>query len=169
MSKLRVVISALVLLSVALRAADVLPSSPHGQLARQYLDAFNGGEAAMRAFLEEVPTQTPIDERVARYRKMKEGLTSLTPVRFVNEDAGKLVSPSTIEKLDLHPDGMGIAGGAPGLNATIDTGTPSAASATYTLVVMSNFDPPSAERLSEQIRGLLRPAKGSAKTQVRFF
>lgn len=72
---------------------------------------------------------------------------------------GKLVSPSTLEKLDLHPDGMGIAGGAPGLNATIDTGIPSAGSATYTVIVMSNFDPPSAEHLSEQIRGLLRRAK----------
>ena len=90
MSKLGVVIPALVLLSAALWAADVLPSSPHGQLAREYLDAFNGGEAAMRAFLEKAPTQTPIDERVARYRKMKEGLGSLTPVRFVNEDATSL-------------------------------------------------------------------------------
>jgi len=54
---------------------------------------------------------------------------------------------------------MGIAGGAPGLNATIDTGIPGAGSATYTVIVMSNFDPPSAERLSEQIRGLLHSAK----------
>jgi len=72
---------------------------------------------------------------------------------------GKLVSPTILEKLDLHPDGMGIAGGAPGLNATIDTGIPGAGSATYTVIVMSNFDPPSAERLSEQIRGLLHSAK----------
>lgn len=71
----------------------------------------------------------------------------------------KLVSASTLEKLDLHPQGMGIAGGAPGLNAALDTGIPSAGSATYTVIVMSNFDPPSAERLSEQIRGLLRKAR----------
>jgi CubicO group peptidase (beta-lactamase class C family) len=72
---------------------------------------------------------------------------------------GKLASPSMLAKLDLHPDGMGIAGGAPGLNAALDTGVPSAGSATYTVIVMSNFDPPSAERLSEQIRTLLRRAK----------
>jgi CubicO group peptidase (beta-lactamase class C family) len=89
MSKLGVVILVAVL-PIALWTADVLPSTPHGQLAREYLDAFNGGEAAMRAFLERAPTQTPIDERVARYRKMKEGLGSLSPVRFVSEDATNL-------------------------------------------------------------------------------
>jgi CubicO group peptidase (beta-lactamase class C family) len=52
---------------------------------------------------------------------------------------GKLVSPAMLEKLDVHPDGAGPA--------------------SYTLVVMSNFDPPSAERLSEQIRGMLHRAK----------
>ncbi|MGC2557964.1 MAG: serine hydrolase domain-containing protein [Terriglobales bacterium] len=72
---------------------------------------------------------------------------------------GKLVSPATLEKFDVHPDGMGIAGGAPGLNATLDTGIPGASSASYTVVVMSNFDPPSAERLSAQIRRLLHRAK----------
>jgi len=74
---------------------------------------------------------------------------------------GKLVAPSTLEKVDLHPGGMGIAGGAAGINASIETGIPSAGLATYTVVVMSNFDPPSAEGLSEQIRGLLRRAKSA--------
>ena len=87
---MKTLIFCLLILSPALSAADVLPSSPHGQLARQYLDAYNGGDAAMRAFLEKTPTQTPIDERIARYRKMKEGLGSLTAVRFVGEDAGSL-------------------------------------------------------------------------------
>jgi D-alanyl-D-alanine carboxypeptidase len=73
--------------------------------------------------------------------------------------AGKLISAATIEKLDLHPDGMGIAGGAPGLNAALDTGIPGAGSVSYAVIVMSNFDPPSAERLSEEIRGELRRAK----------
>jgi len=73
--------------------------------------------------------------------------------------AGKLVSAPTLEKLDLHPFGMGIAGGAPGLNAALDTGIQGAGSTTYSLVVLSNFDPPSAERLSEEIRALLRRAR----------
>ena len=73
--------------------------------------------------------------------------------------AGKLVSKSTLDKLDIHPDGMGIAGGAPGLNAALDTGIPGAGPASYSVIVMSNFDPPSAEQLSEEIRGMLRRAK----------
>ena len=76
--------------SAALWASDVLPSTPHGQLVRQYLDAFNGGEASMRAFMEKNPTATPIDERLERYRGMKGDLGSMTPVRFVGEDAGSL-------------------------------------------------------------------------------
>jgi D-alanyl-D-alanine carboxypeptidase len=74
----------------ALWASDVLPSTPNGQLVRQYLEAFNGGETAMRAFLEKAPTATPIDERLARYRRMKGDLVSLTPVRLVAEDAGSV-------------------------------------------------------------------------------
>ena len=74
-------------------------------------------------------------------------------------EAGKLISRATIEELDLNPDGMGIAGGAPGLNAALDTGVESAGPASYAVVVMSNFDPPAAEKLSEEIRNLLRRAK----------
>ena len=72
----------LLTLMPALWASDFLPSTPNGQLVRQYLEAFNWGEAAMRAFLEKAPTATPIDERLARYRHMKADLVSLTPVRL---------------------------------------------------------------------------------------
>jgi D-alanyl-D-alanine carboxypeptidase len=90
MNRLVIIIPALFLLTVALWAADVLPSSPHGQLVRQYLDAFNGDEAAMRGFLEKNPNATPADERLARYRSMKANLGTMTPVRFVREDADSL-------------------------------------------------------------------------------
>jgi len=73
--------------------------------------------------------------------------------------AGKLISAATTDKLDIHPDGMGIAGGAPGLNATLDTGVEGVGSARYSVVVMSNFDPPSAEQLSREIRDSLHRAK----------
>ncbi|HLX82445.1 MAG TPA: serine hydrolase domain-containing protein [Terriglobales bacterium] len=73
--------------------------------------------------------------------------------------AGKLVSGDTLAKLDIHPDGMGIAGGAPGVNAALDSGVPGAGSASYTVVVLSNFDPPSAEKASKEVRSLLRRAK----------
>jgi CubicO group peptidase (beta-lactamase class C family) len=50
-----------------------------------------------------------------------------------------------------HPDaagGMGIAGGAPGLNAALDWDPRSG----YALIVLSNYDPPAAERVARQIR-----------------
>lgn len=73
--------------------------------------------------------------------------------------AGRLVSPATLATLDIHPDGMGIAGGAPGINAALDTGVPGAGSASYAVAVLSNFDPPSAEEVSKEARSLLRQAK----------
>jgi hypothetical protein len=77
----------LLLVAATFSAADVLPSSPKGQLAHQYFEAFNAGEAAMRAFIEKSPTGPPIEERLERYRRVKADFGSLTPVRFVAEDA----------------------------------------------------------------------------------
>jgi CubicO group peptidase (beta-lactamase class C family) len=44
--------------------------------------------------------------------------------------------------------GLGIAGGAPGINAAFEANESSG----YTVVVMSNYDPPSAEKVARQIR-----------------
>ncbi len=46
-----------------------------------------------------------------------------------------------------QPGGMGIAGGAPGLNAALEADSQSG----YTVIVMSNYDPPTAERAAMQI------------------
>ncbi|MGA9352131.1 MAG: serine hydrolase domain-containing protein [Terriglobales bacterium] len=117
MRRLAFVFLACLLLSTALWSADVLPASPHGQLVRQYLDAFNDGEAAMRAFLEKNPNATPIDERLARYRGMKADLGTMTALRFVGEDAGSLqviIKNATGEELSLTamfaPDKLQITG-----------------------------------------------------------
>jgi CubicO group peptidase (beta-lactamase class C family) len=53
------------------------------------------------------------------------------------------------------PDGLGIAGGAPGINSTLDTGI----AGHYTVIVMSNYDPPSAMNVAKQIRELLGKAE----------
>lgn len=47
--------------------------------------------------------------------------------------------------------GLGIAGGAPGMNAALEWDPPTG----YVIVVLSNFDPPSAEKVARQIRGWL--------------
>lgn len=47
--------------------------------------------------------------------------------------------------------GLGFAGGAPGINSTLDSSLPGG----YTVIVLSNYDPPAAQTVSEHIRGLL--------------
>jgi D-alanyl-D-alanine carboxypeptidase len=47
--------------------------------------------------------------------------------------------------------GLGIGGGAPGLNAVLEMDMPGG----YHLVVLANMDPPAAERIAEQVRGWL--------------
>jgi CubicO group peptidase (beta-lactamase class C family) len=50
------------------------------------------------------------------------------------------------------PAGVGIAGGAPGLNAAVEGDLPGG----YDVIVLANLDPPSAERLARIVRGWLR-------------
>ena len=50
---------------------------------------------------------------------------------------------------------MGIAGGSPGVNATMETGLPGG----YTIIVLCNLDPPVAEKTSRQIRSYLNRIK----------
>jgi CubicO group peptidase (beta-lactamase class C family) len=49
------------------------------------------------------------------------------------------------------PAGMGIAGGAPGLNAVVEGDLPGG----YDLIVLANLDPPAAERVARIVRGWL--------------
>ncbi len=66
----------------------------------------------------------------------------------------RLVGADTLSKTSPQTTGaFGIAGGSPGVNAELlfETG--------YTVVVLSNYDPPIAERVSRQIRGWLARVK----------
>ena len=47
--------------------------------------------------------------------------------------------------------GIGVAGGAPGINADVEIDPSSG----YVLIVLSNYDPPSAERVAATIRGYI--------------
>ena len=46
------------------------------------------------------------------------------------------------------PAGLGIAGGAPGINATVDGDLPGG----YDLIVLANLDPPAAQRVARTVR-----------------
>jgi CubicO group peptidase (beta-lactamase class C family) len=48
--------------------------------------------------------------------------------------------------------GFGIAGGAPGLNAIVDTALPGG----YDVIVLANLDPPAAERMGKALRDRIR-------------
>lgn len=47
---------------------------------------------------------------------------------------------------------LGVAGGAPGINAELDSGL----SGGYTVIVLANYDPPAAEDVAQAIRNLVR-------------
>lgn len=49
------------------------------------------------------------------------------------------------------PPGVGVAGGAPGLNAVVEAALPGG----YDVIVLANLDPPAAERVSQLVRGWL--------------
>ena len=49
------------------------------------------------------------------------------------------------------PSGIGIAGGSGGINAVVEGNLPGG----YDLIVLSNLDPPTAERVSQMVRGWL--------------
>jgi CubicO group peptidase (beta-lactamase class C family) len=49
------------------------------------------------------------------------------------------------------PSGLGIAGGAPGINAVVEGDLPGG----YDVVVLANLDPPAAERIARLVRGWL--------------
>lgn len=56
--------------------------------------------------------------------------------------------------------GLGIGGGAPGLNAAVEMSGP------YTIVVLANLDPPAAERAASQLRRWLVPGGGGGERHV---
>ena len=61
-------------------------------------------------------------------------------------------APATVKaassQIKIADGGLGLAGGAPGLNATIEMSVGSG----YTAIVLSNYDPPAAESVGRQIR-----------------
>lgn len=70
--------------------------------------------------------------------------------RFANAlVGGNLLSESSTRK--FAEGGMGYAGGSPGINALVEVNVPNH----FVVVVLGNYDPPSAELLGRNIRALL--------------
>jgi CubicO group peptidase (beta-lactamase class C family) len=66
--------------------------------------------------------------------------------------SGKLLGPENSKKIGGR---LGIAGGSPGVNAVLESGSKGG----YTVIVLSNYDPPSAEEVSKEIRRWLSDVK----------
>jgi len=70
-------------------------------------------------------------------------------MRFANALAeGKLLS----DKYAKQFRGIGFAGGGPGVNAMVELNI----AGNHSIIVLSNFDPPTAGRIAQQISGILR-------------
>jgi CubicO group peptidase (beta-lactamase class C family) len=68
------------------------------------------------------------------------------------QDLMRLVQAMRDGKIrEAPPSGIGIAGGAPGLNAVVDGDLPGG----YDLIVLANLDPPTAMRVARTVRGWL--------------
>jgi D-alanyl-D-alanine carboxypeptidase len=94
-------------------------------------------------------------ERPARASSAGGGYSTASDMlKFANAlESGKLAIPKSLAgssdpMVAMAAGGIGIAGGLPGANAAFETRVKGA----YTIVVMSNLDPPSAESVSRKIR-----------------
>lgn len=76
------------------------------------------------------------------------GSDSAAETRAVDDATGRREKPS-------GRVGMGIFGGAPGINAGIETGVGKG----YTIIVMANYDPPAAENVMKRIREFMKGVK----------
>jgi D-alanyl-D-alanine carboxypeptidase len=120
---------------------------PESNLASGYT-RHNGGPS------EGGPLRNNFYSRPARGSSAGGGYsTAQDMLKFANAlHERKLVIPNFAARTGSAPprdrDGLGIAGGAPGINSTLDTGV----AGHYTVIVMSNYDPPSAMNLAKQIR-----------------
>jgi len=63
----------------------------------------------------------------------------------------RVAAKTSLGLLKTMNGGLGIAGGAPGINAMVEQDIVSG----YTVIVLSNYDPPSAEKVGRQIRSWL--------------
>ncbi|HEX7190329.1 MAG TPA: serine hydrolase [Thermoanaerobaculia bacterium] len=80
--------------------------------------------------------------------------TAADMLRFANALLGGKLLPErwtnwVFGDFDAKQRNLGIAGGAPGMNALLEIEPP------YTLIVLSNYDPPSAEQIGQAVRPLL--------------
>jgi CubicO group peptidase (beta-lactamase class C family) len=76
------------------------------------------------------------------------------------DDLKRFADATRDGRLGARIGGLGISGGAPGINAVLDIMDG------YTLVVLANQDPPAANQMAEKIRALLPVPRGERRMRV---
>jgi len=94
-----------------------------------------------------------VDTRPARGSSAGGGYSTVEDLlKFSSALLGnKLLSAATTRR--IVGGGLGVAGGAPGINSELEIDPASG----YTIVVMGNYDPPNAASVSRHIRSMLMP------------
>ncbi|HTK95591.1 MAG TPA: serine hydrolase domain-containing protein, partial [Terriglobales bacterium] len=67
-------------------------------------------------------------------------------------DLLKLTQAMAAGRFPTYKDGLGVAGGAPGINAALLFNPQKG----YAIIVLGNYDPPAAERVAQQIRAWMQ-------------
>ncbi len=113
---------------------------PTGNVASGYTRVWDGDEHAGE------PRRNNMYTRPARGSSAGGGYSTAEDLLkwILALEAGKLAAP---EAARFAGEGMGIAGGAPGINASVETHPRSG----YTVIVLSNYDPPSSGTVAKKI------------------
>jgi CubicO group peptidase (beta-lactamase class C family) len=81
--------------------------------------------------------------------------SGLCPAGIENSDRMSSENSSEPGKIDRNHWGIGIAGGAPGINAMLEMDGQTG----YTVIVLANYDPPAARDIAQMIRRYLKAVK----------
>jgi CubicO group peptidase (beta-lactamase class C family) len=94
-----------------------------------------------------------------RFTEALQNYTLLSPAAsscfFSDDMTGKPLQTEQKEQGKIAMGGLGIAGGAPGINAALEADFEKE----FTIVVLSNYDPPAAESVARYIRRLMANVK----------
>lgn len=138
---------------------QIVPNLARGYTQNRSQHPFNGNKLQNNLFLHSVKGApagggySTLDDLNIYVEALKSN--KLASERYTNLVLGLF---QNVDNPDRRPQGFGIAGGAPvGINAVIEADFASG----YTIIVLSNYDPPVAEEFGGKVIRLLRNRKSS--------
>lgn len=98
--------------------------------------------------------RTNIHMRPQRGSSAGGGYSTVPDLLRFTRDVAKVLTPESFNRLIGNHPGVGWAGGSPGVNGVVEL------EGQYTVIVLSNYDPPAAEEVSKNLRKLMGMAEG---------